>query len=107
MFVTNIARYSIGLRICKLAKYNDGLLDVCIYLCDEQIKLLAHAWRTVWRRHIGHKDVIYRQGRVVRVSSDVDVPFETDGDPAGNLPVEYRIVPDAIRVLVPPGCEPV
>ena len=106
VFVTNIARYSIGLRICKYAKYNDGLLDVCIYLCDEQFELLAHAWRTIWRKHTEHKNVIYRQGKRVKVFSDVQIPFETDGDPAGNLPVEYQIIPSAIRVVVPPCCEP-
>ncbi len=108
VFVTNIARYSIGLRICKYAKYDDGLLDVCIYLCEEQIGLLAHAWRTIWRRHTEHKDVIYKQGKYVEVfSSSPDIPFETDGDPAGELPVRYRIIPSAISVLVPPCCEPV
>ena len=103
VFVTNIPRYSVGLRIGKLSEYDDGLLDVCIYLCDDQIKLVGHAWRTIFRRHIEHSDVIYRQAKKINVSSPVELPYEVDGDPAGSLPVEYTIKPRALQVLLPPG----
>ncbi len=64
VFVSNIARYAVGLRICQKAKFDDGLLDVCIYLCDHQTTLLGHAWRTVRGTHLEHPNVIYRQANV-------------------------------------------
>jgi diacylglycerol kinase (ATP) len=103
VFVTNISRYAVGLRICKNAIYNDGLLDVCIYLCDHQIPLLGHAWRTTRGKHLSHPNVIYHQARNVKVTSTMNVPFETDGDPAGFLPAEYSVIPSALNVLIPPG----
>jgi len=103
VFVSNIPRYAVGLRICKNAKYDDGLLDVCIYLCEHQTELLGHAWRTVKGTHLEHPKVIYRQVKRVKVTSDYPVPLETDGDPAGCLPAEYNVIPRAMHVLLPPG----
>jgi diacylglycerol kinase (ATP) len=103
LFISNIPRYAVGLRICPKAKYDDGLLDVCIYLCQHQTTLLGHAWRTVNKKHLEHPGVIYRQARNIKVTSDVKIPFQTDGDPAGFLPAEYSILPKAVQVILPPG----
>ncbi len=100
-FVTNIARYSIGLRICKFARYDDGLMDLCVYLCEDQFELLAHAWRTIWKKHTDNENVIYMQAKKIRIESEYNLPFETDGDPSGYLPVEYKIIPNRINILVP------
>jgi len=103
VFVSNIRRYAVGLRICAKADYQDGLLDLCIYKCDHQVPLLAHAWRTVFGRHIGREDVIYRQAKSFKVSSDVHVPYETDGDAAGELPAEYTILANDVTLFLPRG----
>jgi len=102
VFVSNIPRYAVGLRICERASYQDGLLDLCIYKCDHQIPLLAHAWRTACRRHIGRQDVVYRQAKSITVTSTHPMPYQTDGDPAGMLPAEYNIRPGEVKILVPP-----
>lgn len=101
VFVSNIRRYAVGLRICDRADYQDGLLDVCIYRCDHQFPLLAHAWRTAWRRHLARNNVIYRQAKRITVTSAFPVPYQTDGDPAGRLPAEYAVLPGAVKLLVP------
>jgi YegS/Rv2252/BmrU family lipid kinase len=103
MFVSNISRYAVGLRICDLAKYDDGLLDVCIFLCEHRRQLVGHSWRAMLRKHREHPQVIYRQAKHVKVTSNRPVPVETDGDPAGCLPAEYRVIPRAIEVILPPG----
>jgi YegS/Rv2252/BmrU family lipid kinase len=103
VFVSNISRYAVGLRICDLARYDDGLLDVCIYRCDSRLELVGHSWRTIFRKHRANPRVIYRQARNIKVSSEKTVPIETDGDSAGVLPAEYEVVPRAIEVILPPG----
>lgn len=103
VFVSNIGRYAVNLRICRRAKYDDGLLDVCIYRCDHRAALLGHAWRTLQGTHLQAPSVIYRQARRVKVTSPARVPFETDGDPAGYLPAEYSVIPRSIQVILPPG----
>ena len=37
-FVGNISRYAVGLRICRDALYDDGLLDVVVFSCREQAR---------------------------------------------------------------------
>ena len=37
----------------------------------------------------------------VRLEAEGDVPFQLDGEPVGSLPVEVRVVPGAIRLLLP------
>ncbi len=103
VFISNIPRYAVGLRICQKAKYDDGLLDICIYLCHHQTTLLGHAWRTVGQKHIGHPNVIYRQAKRITVTAASPVPYQVDGDPAGFLPADYTILPNAVHVVLPPG----
>jgi len=102
VFVSNINRYSIGLRICMHARFDDGLLDVCVYPCDHQWPLLRHAWNTTFKKHLNDTSVIYRQGRHIRVESPQHVPFHTDGDPAGYLPAEYSVMDYQIKILTAP-----
>lgn len=101
VFVGNIRRYAIGLNVCCRADHRDGLLDVCIFRCDHPVPLIAHAWRTIWRTHTEHRDVIYRQAKTIHVRSSKAVAYETDGDPAGVLPVTYQVLPGAATLLVP------
>ena len=102
MFVSNISRYAVGLRICEQARYDDGLLDICFYHCTHQFRLVKHAWNTVMRTHCRDSMVTYRQAKKIRVTSTEPIPFETDGDPVGNLPAEFSVIPQAVRVILPP-----
>jgi diacylglycerol kinase family enzyme len=106
-FVGNVSRYAIGLQILRYADFGDGLLDVCVYRCAGRVHLVKHSVLTVLKRHAWARDVIYRQGRHITVSSDVDgVRAEIDGDPGPPLPIHVSVVPGAVRCLVPPGARP-
>ncbi len=107
VFVGNISRYAVGLKILGRADYSDGLLDVCIYRCDSHLCLLKHSAMTVAKRHIRSGQVIYQQGSNIRISSDAaGIATEIDGDPGPALPVEIRIIPQAIRIVTPKGARP-
>ncbi|NUQ10989.1 MAG: hypothetical protein HUU26_01510 [Gemmatimonadaceae bacterium] len=83
VFLGNLPRYALGLRVARDARCDDGMLDVCIFRCDGRARLIAHAWRTVWRRHVGGPGVIYRRARQVAVTASRPTPYELDGDIAG------------------------
>ncbi|MCE5185717.1 MAG: diacylglycerol kinase family lipid kinase [Planctomycetaceae bacterium] len=107
VFIGNISRYAVGLSICKDARYGDGLLDLCIMRCSNQGKLLLHSLRTVFKRHVRNRDVIYRQTPLIRVeAADGPVYCEIDGDPGPELPAEIKVIPQAVKALVPPGAKP-
>jgi diacylglycerol kinase family enzyme len=107
VFVGNISRYAIGLQILYSANYSDGLLDVCVYRCAGRLHLVKQSVETILKLHAGTRDVIYRQGREITVSSDsAYTRTEIDGDPGPSLPVHIKVIPHAIKCLVPPGAKP-
>jgi diacylglycerol kinase family enzyme len=80
-------------------------------LLHRSIKRLAikvkHSLMTILKRHAKCRDVIYRQGRTVTVTSPyARTKTEVDGDPGPRLPVEIHIIPQAISVLVPKEAKP-
>lgn len=106
VFAGNISRYAAGLQILHYADYSDGLLDVCIYKCASQLHLVKHSMLTVMKKHADRGDVIYRQCKKVRITSDNEIRTEMDGDPGVALPVDIEIMPQAIKVLVPRNAKP-
>lgn len=107
VFVGNISRYAIGLSICKNANFGDGLLDVCIFRCHDQAHLIGHSVNVIFKRHTHAKSVIYTQAESIQVTpADNSVFCQIDGDPGPTLPADIKVIPQAIRVLVPPGAKP-
>jgi diacylglycerol kinase (ATP) len=107
VFVGNISRYALGLQILHSANFSDGLLDICIYKCASKPRLIKHSIATIFKQHTFGSDVIYRQGREITVSSDCeDIQTEIDGDPGPPLPVNIRMIPKAVNVMVLEGARP-
>jgi len=107
VFVGNISRYAIGLQLLHYADFSDGLLDICIYECGGRIHLVKHSVLTVLKLHANCRDVIYRQGKSITVSSESPtVTAEIDGDPGPSLPIHIEVVPGAVQCLVPPDAKP-
>ena len=107
VFVGNISRYAMGLQVLHYADFGDGLLDVCIYKCASRIRLLKHSVMTVLKQHATSGDVVYRQGKNFTVSSNIsDIETEIDGDPGPDLPVQIKVIPHAVNVMVPEGARP-
>lgn len=106
VFVGNISRYALGLQILHYANYSDGLLDVCIYTCTSRPNLLKHSFKTVLKKHADSHDVIYCQGKKITVTSEANIKTEIDGDPGPDLPVEIKVIPQAVNVMVPKDTKP-
>lgn len=108
VFVGNTSRYAIGLNILKNADYSDGLLDICIYKCNNKLHLLKHSLMTVCKQHTSFDDVIYTQGREIKVTSRQNrrVRSEIDGDPGPDLPAEIKVLEHSVNCLVLEGASP-
>ena len=47
-----------------------------------------------------------RMAKTIRIESDVDVPYQMDGDPGGVLPVEIEVLPQRVTLVAPaPGVD--
>ena len=101
-FIGNISRYAVGLRICRDAQFDDGLLDLAVFSCRQQTRLLWHAAWTLLRRHPLKGNCIYRQFRNLRIETDQPVESEVDGDMGPYTPLDVSVTPDRVKLIVPP-----
>jgi len=107
VFVGNISRYAVGLQILHYADFSDGLLDICVYKCTSHLHLFKHSVMTVLKQHAYSNGVIYRQGKDITVSSKSShIKTEIDGDPGPDLPVQIKVIPQAVNCIVPEGAKP-
>ncbi|MBL7132625.1 MAG: diacylglycerol kinase family lipid kinase [Phycisphaerae bacterium] len=100
-FIGNISRYAVGLRICRDALYDDGLLDLVVFSCRQQTRLLLHAAWTLLRRHPLKGNVIYRQFKHLRIETDRPVVSQVDGDVGPDTPLDISVSGKRIKLIVP------
>ncbi len=102
-FIGNISRYAVGLRICRDAMFDDGLLDLVVFTCQEQTALMLHAAWTLLRVHPLKGNVAYHQIRRARIETDKAVPSQVDGDLGPNTPLDISVSPRRLKLLIPPA----
>jgi len=100
----NSANYAGSFGITSMASMRDGLLDVCVLQTLSPFST-AHYWlAALVNSHLKHPKVQYWRTECARVSvvdSDEEVLVQTDGEVAGSLPMECRVMPRALTVIVP------
>jgi diacylglycerol kinase (ATP) len=101
-FVLNFPQYARGLQFAPSADAADGLLDVCTFKSGSLLSSIRYLAGVVLGWHQGWSDCVSARAREIRIESSDAVPFQLDGDPGGTLPVEIRIEPGRLALLVPP-----
>jgi diacylglycerol kinase (ATP) len=100
----NASNYGGAFGITPYADMRDGLLDVCV-LRDKSLLSTVWYWAAaLLNAHIKHPKVEYYHtvsASVSAVDAADEVLVQTDGEVAGRLPMEIKIVPRALRVVVP------
>jgi diacylglycerol kinase (ATP) len=95
--VANGTGYGGGMRVAPMARWDDGLLDVCLVLACKPMEFVR-AFPTVYRgKHVGHPKVRYRRGARVLVECDPPQPVLLDGEVVTPTPARFDIIPGAIR----------
>lgn len=82
----------------------DGMLDVIVIRADSFPQSLRAVWDLLrltpgaggLDTYVGHA-----RGREVTVDTDPSQPVQLDGEPGGSTPFTARVVPGAIRIMVP------
>lgn len=100
VFVVNLPRYAGGLNFAPQANGIDGLLDVCIF---EEGSL----WNGLWYlsgvmlgTHTSLAGFHSFQTPAVRIEVAGSAPFQCDGDPGGELPIQVEACPSRLTMLV-------
>lgn len=99
--VANTQSYGGGMRIAPFARLDDGLLDVCIVKAVSKLEFARVFPRVYSGTHITHPCFLMYTAKRVYVESTPAVPVLIDGDVMGTTPVEFRVHPGAIEVILP------
>lgn len=99
----NTCWYGGGFAMCPHAGFDDGLLAV-IYAKDlGTLETLALLPKVFSGKHLLHPKVVHMSARSVHVESAVPLAVHADGESVGHVPATFRIVPNALEVLVSPS----
>jgi diacylglycerol kinase (ATP) len=95
-----------GMTVAPRARIDDGRFDVTIFEHFSKWELIRHLASIAFgrRRYVPHLST-YRS-TFARVSSIHPLPARADSHDLGTTPVEFRVVPAALPVIVPPDGPP-
>jgi diacylglycerol kinase family enzyme len=100
-FVFNIGKYGGGLPIGDHADCADGELDWVVFKKPGLLRLGWYGLSAYLRRHLGNGGIEHGRAAEVRLTSaDGPVPVQADGDPCQQTPMDVRVLPGAMRVVV-------
>jgi diacylglycerol kinase (ATP) len=92
-----------GMNFAPGASAGDGLLDVVTVCRLSRLGLLRELARVHRGGHLANPKVKLARGTHVRVETfdEADsLAIEADGDVRGRTPVEFRVLPSALRVVL-------
>lgn len=100
-FVFNAPSYAAGLQIVSDADPSDGRLDLATFAGGSFWHGLWQFSAVVLQQHRQLPDFKLSRTQRVRIESDQEnVPYQVDGDPGGNLPVEIEVLPQHLKLIV-------
>ena len=89
------------LKIHPAIQDDDGFLDLIVITATGPIELARTLGRMGTLQLARSPYVLHRRAREIRIDSMDTVPIEVDGDVFGTTPRLFRILPGAIRMVVP------
>ena len=99
--LVNFPAYALGLNMAHGATGDDGLFDVRLLEQGTAFQMWRYFFNLMCGRLERLPDVKSVTATRVRWESDVPVPIQVDGDPAGWTPAEFSILPGAVEIIVP------
>jgi diacylglycerol kinase (ATP) len=99
--IANGPYYGVGFTVAPDAVIDDGLLTISIFRNFSKWELLRHFWSiSRGQYHYSPKIETYHAAEV-RFASDVRLPIHIDGHPIGELPATFKVIKQALQVIVP------
>lgn len=91
-----------GMMLSPSARYDDGKLDVVTASGLNRVQVMRELTRIHKGGHVSNPKVRIQQGENVRVetfATEDAMPIEADGNLRGYTPVEFQIMPGALRFV--------
>lgn len=101
LYVVNAAKAGTGIAVTgDFSKPDDGLVDVFV-LDNHNIRTLAAAAGRMINLHTDMANQFIWRGKEITIETDPDQPVWTDGEYTGRTPISLKVIPGALKVVVP------
>ena len=102
--VSKVRNYGGDFEIAREVSLVDDQFEVVLFEGKSTFPYVGHFFALARNRLSGRKGVTVLRERCLKLSAAADprVYVQVDGELAGHLPAQVRIVPDALTLLVPP-----
>jgi diacylglycerol kinase (ATP) len=98
--VGNGPYYGSNFTVCPDATLDDGLFSVGVFRDFSRLELVRHFWSISHGRRQYHPKLEMFEAKTVEVSSAEPLSVHVDGHPIGTTPVQFRVLPKALKVVV-------
>jgi diacylglycerol kinase family enzyme len=98
---TKIQRYALLINITSSVKLDDGLMGICVVPAAPKLRILA---RSPLLPFLGFQSLLavrFVKVSWVKITSSPPLLFHGDGDVIGQTPISLRILPRAIKIMMP------
>ena len=99
--IANAAGYAGIFTLAPNARMDDDKLNICIFNSRSRLAYLGYALLSMSGQHTRSSGVVYQEARKIKANSNDAALVQLDGDVVGNLPMQFEIVPRALRVIAP------
>jgi len=101
VLIGNGRHYGGPFQFFPKADMADGLLDVCVFPKSGPLDLLWYLQAVLLGGPDSLPEVTYLQVSSLKVKADDQVALEVDGEYCGETPVDFRVLPKGLEVIVP------
>lgn len=89
-----------GIVVAPSASPHDGLMDVIVIRNGTVLDIMAIVGNAILGDYLASEQVIHRQVKQLKLRSEPGMRFSLDGEVIDEEPVEFNLVPGAIRMFV-------
>ena len=90
-----------AMRLSPGARMDDGRLEICLIGALGRFEALRCFPMLLRGTFPGHPKVRYFGGQELSVATEPSAPLALDGDVVGRTPATFRVLPGALRVMMP------
>ncbi|MFL5627643.1 MAG: diacylglycerol/lipid kinase family protein [Ktedonobacteraceae bacterium] len=101
IIIGNTQLYGGAIKYTWRAKCDDGVLDVCVIRQRSMLGRLVVLKDFLLHREQRHQWVSYAKCTSGDIRTRKPVAIQVDGDPMGYTPATFKVVPGALKVIVP------
>lgn len=105
LVIGNSQLYGGVVKLTANAVVNDGLLDVCIIKGSSMLVAPLRLLSIFTRRYNRDPKVVYYRAKQIQIRGKKSLPVQVDGDYLGKTPMNFKVVPASLWVLVPSSAD--